>query len=174
MFLFQPPGLQYYGVRSHTTVPHHVFPIAATMQPTTITQVSSFLREMIFWTCFLFYLWKFLFSHTFLFRKRFFSKWNLVQNYEMTSFICNLYYLILYSSLSTNKQIHLFTINLNFLFNKHVGFQVFTVNIIESTEPKKGKRQNKKQSFIFMFPFLSFVYLTLLQSIKLYYQFKIN
>lgn len=35
----QPPNLQYYGVRSHATVPHHVFPVAgATMQPATMTQ----------------------------------------------------------------------------------------------------------------------------------------
>lgn len=37
-----PPGLQYYGVRSLSTVPHHVFPIATgpSMQPTTIPQVN--------------------------------------------------------------------------------------------------------------------------------------
>lgn len=88
----------------------------------------------------------FCFIIHFCFESAFFSKWNVVQNYEMTSFICNLYYVILYySSLSTNKQIHHFTINLNFLFSKHMGFQVFTVIIIDSTEQDKLKDKIKSR-----------------------------
>ncbi|XP_046667427.1 zinc finger SWIM domain-containing protein 8 homolog isoform X2 [Homalodisca vitripennis] len=41
----QPPGLQYYGVRSHGSVPHHVFPIAATMQPATLTPTQIVLTQ---------------------------------------------------------------------------------------------------------------------------------